>query len=192
MAFTNHETQEINCKILYCGPDGAGKSTNLRSIFMQTSPEIRSGYFVLAPPAPSKPFCFLPLSMGKVGGYHLKLHIYTIAEHLYDSSVAATLIKGLDGLVYVFDSSLESLLPSQQQRKRIISLLTQHGLIESTLPRVVQYNKRDRTDALKTEHLNAVLNPDKVAECQAVAHENVGTLKTLELISKLLLRDIML
>jgi hypothetical protein len=71
VAFTNFETKDIHCKVIYFGAPSSGKSENLRSIFNQTSAEIKSGllelrqedgstrYFDFVFIADSRPECLL-------------------------------------------------------------------------------------------------------------------------------------
>ena len=82
MAVANFETREINCKVLYFGCAGAGKTENLRSIYRKTSPEVLAGLFDMGPVESSQTFEFLPISLGYVREYHLKLHLYFFAQQL--------------------------------------------------------------------------------------------------------------
>ena len=188
MAFTNHETREINCKILYCGPSKAGKNSNLRSIFLHTSREIRSGMFSLGTAAPNY-FSFLPLSMGTVRDYHLRLHLYTMPAMLRGNLVLPTLAKGLDAIVYVVDSSTEKMLANAEALTAIRDLLRGVGVIESEIPCVFQYNKRDLPSAAPLAALRQVIGRTGAPDCEAVASEGIGTMATLELITKKMLSN---
>ena len=68
MAFTNFDTKEINCKILYFGGVGSGKTENLHQILKMTSPDINSGLmrFDKADQPVAGLLEFLPISLGYV------------------------------------------------------------------------------------------------------------------------------
>ena len=71
MAFTNFDTKEINCKIIYFGPRGAGKTENLRSIYKNSADDLRSGLLELDESlGPTRFFDFLPISMGQLRDFH--------------------------------------------------------------------------------------------------------------------------
>ena len=188
MAFTNHETKEINCKILYCGPRSAGKNSNLRSILMHTSKDIRSGMFTLEEPAPFY-FSFLPLSMGQIRDYHLKLHLYTMPAMCRGNLVLPTLAKGVDGIVYVVDSRAEKIISNIEELSGIRELLRGAGVSESEIPCVYQYNKRDLASAAPVAVLRKVLARSGAEDCEAVASEGIGTMATLESITKQVMRN---
>ena len=188
MAFTNHETKEINCKILYCGPNAAGKNSNLRSILMHTSKEIRAGLFSLEAPSPAY-FSFLPLSMGQVRDYHLKLHLYTIPPICQGSLVLPTLSKGVDGIVYVIDSRAEKIMSNIEEIANIRELLRGEGVVDTEIPCVYQYNKRDLAGAAPITALRQMLGRSPDEDCEAVASEGIGTMETLKLVTQRVLKN---
>lgn len=191
MAFTNFETKEINCKIIYFGPRGAGKTANLRAIYAGTSQDVRSGLLELENSTePTKFFDFLPLSLGHVKEFHLKLHLFTLPTNPLYESVNSVILKGVDGFVFVADSRVEAMADNVESLKAARQLLTNAGINVAELPRVFQYNKRDLTDILPLEVLKQELNPSNVPDHKAVATESQGTMETLQSMAKLVLKQI--
>ena len=106
MSFINERDKEIHCKIVYFGPAFAGKSTSLKFIYekvaagrkVPTLSEEKDGSLF---------FDFVPLSLGKVKGYTLRVHLYSVPEGNVHESSRKLILKGVDGLVFVVDSRME-------------------------------------------------------------------------------------
>jgi signal recognition particle receptor subunit beta len=185
MAFTNFDTKEINCKVLYFGAPGAGKTANLRSIFGNTSAEVRSGLLELdAEPQPTKFFDFLPVSLGHVKDFHLKLHLFTLPLNSLYESVGSVILKGIDGFVFVADSRVEAMADNVDCLLAARRILTEEGHNLAEMPRVIQYNKRDMADLVPVEVLRQELNPGLHPDHEAVATQSVGTMETLQAMAK--------
>lgn len=191
MAFTNYETKEINCKVVYFGSRGAGKTENFRSIFKNTSKELQAGLLEIGDARESSHFFeFLPVSIGFVGQYHFKMHLYTLPfQGLYET-VNSVILKGIDGYVFVADSRLEAMAANIQALTELKSVLTDEGYNVSELPRVFQYNKRDRQGVVSLDILRQELNPTAAPDHEAIATESKGTLETLQSMSKLVLQKL--
>jgi len=191
MAFTNFETKEINCKIIYFGPHGAGKTENLRSIYSNTSAEIRSGLLELnESKGATQFFDFLPVSMGFVKDFHLKLHLFTLPTNSLYESVSSVILKGVDGFVFVADSRVESMVYNVDSLTAAKRKLTEEGYNIAEMPRVIQYNKRDMNDLLPIDVLRAELNPGGVPDHEAVAMNSIGTMETLQTMAKSVIKKI--
>ena len=183
MAFTNLETREINCKVLFLGPQGAGKTTNFQSIYRERGLSLSQDRFQLEPEK-SPFFEFLPLSLGHLKDFQIKLHLYTMTLSPLYRTVMSTLIKGVDGVVFVFDSrftALENNMDCWRESKELFSRLGQNLIM---LPKVLQYNKRDHDDALPLELLRHELNPGGLPEVEATAIHSQGTLETVQAIAR--------
>ncbi len=189
MAFTNFETKEINCKVLYFGPPSAGKTASLRSIYSQTSPDVRSGLIELAEhTGPTQFFDFLPVSLGSIKDFHLKMHLYALPSHTLYATLPAVVLKGIDGYVFVADSRVDAMgenIVSLMAAKR---LLSEEGYNASDLPRVIQYNKRDLPNTVPVEIMRQELNPGGAPDQESVAINSMGTMEALQAMAKQVLR----
>jgi signal recognition particle receptor subunit beta len=189
MAFTNYETKEINCKVIYFGARGAGKTENLRSIFKSTSKELQAGLLEMEDSKHGKHFFeFLPVSIGYVGQYHFKMHLYTLPLSGLYETVNTVILKGVDGYIFVADSRLEAMAANIKAQQDLKHLLTDEGYNVAELPRVIQYNKRDAREIVSLDILRQELNPSAAPDHEAVATDSKGTLETLQSMSKIVLQ----
>jgi hypothetical protein len=191
MAFTNFDTKEINCKVIYFGPRGAGKSENLRSIFKLTAPEVQNGLLELdGPDSSTRFFEFLPVSLGYVKDFHVKMHLFTLPTNSLYESVNAVILKGIDGFVYVADSRIEAMADNVAGLSAARRLLSEEGYNVPDLARTFQYNKRDLPDLLPVEVLRQELNPAQLPDHKAVASQGLGTMETLQSMAQMILKKI--
>ena len=184
MAFTNFETKEIHCKVVYFGPASAGKTLNLKSVYTTTAGEMKAGMIDMGGSAGPTPFFdFLPVSLGKIKDYHVKLHLYTMPAHTLYETLQHTLMKGLDAFVFVVDSRVESMPDNIESMSYVRRLLGDHGYSVSDMPRVIQYNKRDMDDIMPVSILREELNSGGFPDHEAIATRSIGTLETLQSIA---------
>jgi hypothetical protein len=185
VAFTNFESKEIHCKVIYFGPSSAGKTENLKSIFNQTSSEIKSGLMELhQEDGSTRYFDFLPLSIGQFRDFHIKLHLFTIPVSSLFQSTASVILRGVDGFVFVADSRAECLVDNVKALNNCRKVLQEEGYNVSDLPRVIQYNKRDLSGIIPLEILRHELNPSGHPDIETSATANVGVIECLELIAR--------
>jgi len=186
MAFTNYKTHEINCKIVYFGARGCGKSANLRAIYEKTSSDMQGGSLSLAKDSgPTPYFDFLPVSVGEVNGYHIKMHLYTVPTNPLLSQAISTMLHGIDGAIFVVDSAPSALASNFEAFRHMQSSINNAGVIFADLPQVVQFNKRDLPNAIESKILKREFNAINRTELEAIANRGVGTLETLQAMTKL-------
>ena len=185
MSFINHAANEIHCKIIYYGPGMGGKTTNLQYIFGQTSPENRGEMSsVVGDTERTLFFDFLPLSIGEIRGFKTRFHLYTVpGQHFYDAS-RKVVLKGVDGVVFVADSSVDRMEENLESLKTLDIGLREQGYDLHHMPFVFQYNKRDIPNPIPVSVLAENLNTFDAPQIEAVAHKGVGVFDTLKLVSK--------
>ena len=159
MSFINEETKEINCKILYCGPLGAGKSTTLKYIYNEATKGADGKNISLNKGNDNTLFFdFVPLNLGKVCGYTIRIHLYTIPrENGYDQA-KQMIATGIDGVVFVADSKLDRMEENMNALSEIRKLLQTTEKTPGAIPFVFQYNKRDLSGTVPIEELRRYLN----------------------------------
>ncbi len=190
MSYINHMAREINCKVVYYGPGLCGKTTNLQYIFEKATPESKGKMISLATETERTLFFdFLPLSLGEVGGFKTRFHLYTVPGQVFYDASRKLILKGADAVVFVadsqearFDANLESLDNLRDNMKEM-------G-VPTDIPFVMQYNKRDLPDVSSIDELEAALNPDGAPSIEAVARTGLGVFDTLKLTAKLLISDL--
>lgn len=191
MSFINYNTKEINCKIIYFGPAGCGKTTNLRHIFAQTAPESRGNLATLNAPSESTLlFDFLPLSVGTLNEFKIRLHLYTVPGQAQFDASRKLLLRGVDGIVFVLDSEVTRLEANLESWRALETNLEEQGYEIKNIPFVVQLNKRDLPNASPVAELNRALNPMAHPHFEAVARTGVGVMETLKGLTSLVLKEL--
>jgi signal recognition particle receptor subunit beta len=194
MAFVNHSEKAVHFKIVYAGPAGAGKTTNLRAVCQRLSPQLLPG--AMTPPAPDAkasvspmlydgaPFDYVPTAIGELRGHTLHYALYSVPEALGNARDIA--IKGADAVVLVTDPRPEGLAETEATMR---ALATSFGRTWGSLPLVLQCNKRDLTGGIAKEVAAQKLGLPGINAIDAVAASGQGVLETLKEIIKMLLQS---
>jgi signal recognition particle receptor subunit beta len=192
MVFFNWATMQMAAKIVYYGPGLCGKTSNLSYIYAKTSPESRGEMVSLETESDRTLFFdLLPIEVGTIGGFKTRLQLYTVPGQVFYNTTRKLVLKGVDGLVFVADSQRPMREANIESFKSLAENLDEFGLGISEVPIVLQYNKRDLSNILTIEELNADLNPDgalKFEESSAVNGD--GVITTLKEITKLTLKKL--
>ena len=192
MVFFNWATMQMAAKIVYYGPGLCGKTSNLSYIYAKTSPESRGEMVSLETESDRTLFFdLLPIEVGTIGGFKTRLQLYTVPGQVFYNTTRKLVLKGVDGLVFVADSQRPMRDANLESFKSLVENLDEFGLGISEVPIVLQYNKRDLSNILTIEELNADLNPDdsfKFEEASAVNGD--GVITTLKEITKLTLKKL--
>ncbi len=186
MVVLNYTGGEINAKIVYYGPGVSGKTTNLEFIH-EKAPQSARGKMVSMKTQTDRTlfFDFLPLELGDISGYRTRFLLYTVPGQVYYNATRKLVLKGVDAIVFVADSSRAKLEENMESLRNLEHNLNEHGLSLDDIPWVIQYNKRDIPDAMKVADLNARLNPLGVPTFEAVATLGTGVYETLHGIATL-------
>jgi small GTP-binding protein len=186
MASINFKKKEIECKIVYYGPGRSGKTTNLEYIFKSYKNYV-SGEMISIKTEGDRTlfFDFLPMGIGKIKGFNVRLQLYTVPGQVQYKSTRKLVLKQVDGIVFVADSV------NVRRGKNILSLqdmqanLKEYGISIYKIPLVLQYNKRDLGDQgiplMTVEQMEKELNGQlRVPSFPASAMIGTGVGKTLK------------
>ncbi len=188
MSFINKALREINCKIVYYGAGLGGKTTNLQWIFEQTSRNSGDKMLSLATEDERTLFFdFLPLDLGKIRNYKVRLHLYTVPGQIAYQSSRKLILRGVDGVVFVADSQSGRMEANLTAIEDLQQNLKELGEDFFELPYVLQMNKRDLTDSLPAAQIKALLTRKDEPVFEAVANRGTGVLDTLKGIGRLVL-----
>ncbi len=191
MALINQKAREINCKLVYYGPGLCGKTTNLQYIFERASPDSKGKMISLATETDRTLFFdFLPLALGEVHGYKLRMHLYTVPGQVFYDASRKLILKGADGIIFVADSQVNRLDANIESLENLRENMRENGLDLTTTPFVLQYNKRDLPEVCSVADLRQELNPNRVPEHEAVARSGAGVFDTLRSISKAIVAEL--
>lgn len=185
MATLNYGTRQLDCKIVYYGPALGGKTTNLTRLH-QFLPAESAGELTNLATRQDRTLYFdlLPVNLGRVGDYYVKVHLFTVPGQVYYNATRRVVLSGVDGVVMVFDSSPDRESANYQSLANLEENLQSHGLSIDSIPIVFQYNKRDLPDAMDLEFMSRSLNPEGLyEEFAATALHGEGVQETLKSIS---------
>jgi mutual gliding-motility protein MglA len=132
-------------------------------------------------------FDFLPLDLGRVHGYQVRFHIYTVPGQVLYERTRVAVLNGADGVVFVADSQRQKLAENVRSLQELARNLVQQGKRFLDFPLVMQYNKRDTGDALPLAILEKYLNSMRVPAYESVASRGLGVFDTLRCASKLVI-----
>jgi signal recognition particle receptor subunit beta len=188
MSFINHMSKEINCKVVYYGPGLCGKTTNLQHIHDTTKPDAKGKMISLATETERTLFFdFMPLALGKINGYKVRFHLYTVPGQVFYDASRKLILKGADGVIFVADSQPGRIEANIESVENLELNLGAYDNSLSKIPYVIQYNKRDLPEVSSLEDLRAQLNPLGVPEFEASAKSGEGVMTTLKGLAKLVL-----
>ena len=112
MAFLNPKNKEVQVKIVYYGPGRGGKTTNLEYINNKYKHRIMTDMVSLKTHGDRTLFFdFLPLDIGRIKGYEIKIQLYTVPGQVKYNQTRKLVLKGADGIVFVADA-----IPEQREK----------------------------------------------------------------------------
>jgi signal recognition particle receptor subunit beta len=191
MTFINYASREINCKIVYYGPGLCGKTTNLQYIFDSTAPQAKGKLISLATETDRTLFFdFMPLELGSVRGFKTRFHLYTVPGQVFYDASRKLILKGVDGVVFVADSQEERMDANIESMYNLEENLQTQGYDLTTLPYVLQLNKRDLPNILSIVDLTGELQRKGEPVLEAVASTGVGVFDTLKAVAKQVLTEL--
>jgi signal recognition particle receptor subunit beta len=184
MAVINLRSRQIQIKIVYYGPALSGKTETLAYIHRVHGQGIGSELLKVSAGDRTVLFDFLTFTLSAVNGFSLVVRLYSVPGREGCDEVRRTLLKGVDGIVFVADASA-------MRKTNILSLkdlqsnLAAHRKFLERLPLVFQFNKYDlarrgvlllpRTTLL--HDLNAVLRKPSFVTSAADGKNIVAALK---------------
>ncbi len=191
MSFINPVSREINCKIVYYGAGLGGKTTNLQWIYKNTAGQSAEPMISLTTEEDRTLFFdFVPLEIGKIRGYHLRFHLYTVCGQVRYEPTRKLVLRGVDGLIFVADSQEGRMDENLNALRELEKNLHELGRDPAVVPLVIQLNKRDLEDAIPADEMKGLLARSEEEVFEAIASEGVGVFETLRGIGKRVVEDV--
>jgi hypothetical protein len=198
MAFINKSAKEIQVKIVYYGPGRCGKTTNLLYINQKMNAQFM-GKMISIDTRGDKTlfFDFLPLSLGKIRGFSIRVQLYTVPGQVLYNESRKMVLKGVDGVVFVADSMEVQQQANVESLQNLRENLADDNLDLDELPLVLQFNKRDLEGSvipvLEEVALNHDLNSmmkNPAPAVMASALQGPGVFDTLREVSKITIKSV--
>jgi mutual gliding-motility protein MglA len=191
VSLVNYSAREIICKIVYYGPGRSGKTTNLQWIHERVPAERRGALMSLATEMDRTLFFdYLPVELGVIAGFRVRFQLYTVPGQVYYDATRRLVLQGADGVVFVADSHRRRVDDNFASFRNLQENLLQNGFDPRNFPICVQYNKRDVTDPIPLDDLEAALNFRCMPSHQACAVTGEGVFDTLHSVSAQVLREL--
>jgi hypothetical protein len=130
-------------------------------------------------------FDFLPFDVGLIKGFEVKMQLYTVPGQVKYDSTRRLVLRGVDGLVFVADSSANRRHKNIESLKNLHKNLGTYNKSIFQVPLVLQYNKRDLAEqgvplmsvAAMDKTLNAKLKVPSYPASAVTGYNIVETLK---------------
>ncbi len=191
MAQVNPLTREVLIKLVYYGPGLGGKTTTLQKVHAASPAETRGKIVSLATPVDrTLYFDFMPLRVGPVHGYPVRLQLFTVPGQVYFNATRKLVLTGADGVVFVADSQRERQDANVESLQNLEANLNEQDRSLSRVPHVMQYNKRDLPGVLSIADLDATLNAHRAPSFESTAARGQVVLEPLDELVRLVLIDL--
>jgi signal recognition particle receptor subunit beta len=186
MVLFNHATREMTAKIVYYGPGLCGKTTNLMVIFDKLDPKSKGKMLSLATKTDRTLFFdLLPVDIGKVGNFNLKIQLYTVPGQVFYNETRKLVLRGADAVVFVADSQRSMADSTKESFKNLLDNMRENQIDPDDTPIVIQYNKRDIPGVPAVEELEHLLGLEGYPHTEASALKGDGVMETFKLVSKM-------
>ena len=144
MAIINLKKKEVQAKVVYYGPGRGGKTTNLEYIYKKFRSRIQTEMVTIKTHGDRTLFFdFLPIEIGKIKGYDIRIQLYTVPGQVKYESTRRLVLRGVDGIVFVADSLAVRRKENVLSLKSLADNLASYKKSILEIPLVFQYNKRD-------------------------------------------------
>jgi signal recognition particle receptor subunit beta len=187
----NLEAREITLKIVYYGPALSGKTTNLQQLHAQLAQEVR-GKMVTLDTQDDRTlyFDFLPVEFGTDLDYRIKLKLFTVPGQVMHRSTRRLVLAGADAVAFICDSQRSAASANAYSYRDLETNLRANGFDLSSLPAVVQFNKRDMEDIKPMEEIREAWKGSGIPVLPASAVRGEGVIETLRALLERLYRHL--
>lgn len=154
MTELNEQLQRLTIKLVYYGPALSGKTTNLTRLHDMLAPQLKGEMMTLETEGDRTLFFdLLPLGFTAPSGLLIKFKLFTVPGQVIHDGTRKAVLSRADGVMFVADSQNNQIYNNGASFDNLIANANMVGLDLSTLPLVVQFNKRDLPDILSKEEI---------------------------------------
>jgi|UniRef100_A0A7C2ZDB0 signal recognition particle receptor subunit beta len=180
------ERKLVRLKIVYYGVAQSGKTTNLEKLS-----EMEKLDLVRLDTQGERTLVFdFTTKKVQVGDITLSFALYTIPGQDIYKDIRLTVLRGVDGLVFVVDAQRERLAENVNFYSLLKADLLRLGKSLADVPLVIQYNKMDLQNALSYQELERYINVDSYPSVCASAIKGEGVLETLKMLEDYLVSKV--
>jgi signal recognition particle receptor subunit beta len=125
-----------------------------------------------------------------VRGFKTRFHLYTVPGQVFYDASRKLILKGVDGVIFVADSQNERMDANLESVDNLQVNLKSQGYDLTTIPYVLQLNKRDLPNVAPVEEMKRLLVKKNEPMFEAVASKGTGVFETLKGVAKLVLSEL--
>ena len=172
--------RELTVKLVYYGPALSGKTTNLQSLHELVDTG-STGRLMTLETRDDRTLFFdlLPLSVSTSSGLKVRIKLFTVPGQVIHNATRRLVLQGVDGIVFVADSRKSETKANQASFLNMQANLKENNVDPTTIPLVVQFNKRDLPNVRSDEELEKLAKRGTEPVYKAIAIRGVGVLETL-------------
>jgi signal recognition particle receptor subunit beta len=171
--------RQLTLKLVYYGPPHSGKTSNLRSLYSAVD-KLNRGRLMTLDTRDDRTLFFdlLPLFF-RASGFSFQIKVYTVPGQPVHEATRKIVLAKADAVAFVADSRPDQREANRQSWQNLEANLKALGLDASGTPApiVVQYNKRDLTDAVPLDEVDRFDDPARVIH-EACAPSGIGVVAT--------------
>ena len=189
MVQINMAEREITVKVVYYGPALSGKTTNLLKLHEMMDTGSRSKMVTLDTTGDrTLYFDFLPIEFGTANGFAVKVKLFTVPGQVMHKSTRKVVLAGADAVAFVADSQRASASANAYSWRDMEANLASNGIDFASIPKVVQFNKRDLPDVKALQEIKEAWGD--VSTFPAVALRGEGVRETFRELMRQLYRSL--
>lgn len=156
MAELDERLNRLTVKVVYYGPALSGKTTNLTRLHDLLAPELIGDMMTLETEGDRTLFFdLLPFGFTAPSGLLVKFKVFTVPGQVAHDGTRKAVLSRTDGVVFVADSQRNQAMNNGSSFENLVGNVPLVGLDLATLPLVVQFNKRDLSDILSEDEIQA-------------------------------------
>jgi signal recognition particle receptor subunit beta len=180
---------EVVFKIVYAGPEGAGKTRSLAGVHRLLGTGCEPAVSAQTSCDRTLVFGYRPERPVMVRGLRARFQMITVPGHVHYAATWQLALRGADGIVFVADSTPSRMAANADALKSTFLALQQNGTQLANVPFVFQCNKRDIPNPCPTSEIERVLNvlQPKAPMVESCADTGEGLLPALEALSQKML-----
>lgn len=187
------DRRELTATLVVYGAAKSGKTSILHCVQDRVAPDRRSNLSPFGSDRAMAPLLdWLPLELGVIGGWHVRVHLYAIPDQRHADATRRLVLADADGVLLAADAQASRLADNQSALRSLRDNLHDHDGRVRDVPMVLAYTKSDLPAELllPRELLNRELNPTAVPDFACSALRGDGVLEALHALVTLTMRSI--
>jgi len=179
MAFVDIQRREVTLKLVYYGPAMSGKTTNLQQLHRAMAGHTE-GELVSLDTRDDRTLFFdlLPLKLSTVGGFTIKLKLFTVPGQVIHNTTRKIVLQGADGVAFVADSRVSETRANNESFANLRHNLEENGIAFDDIAVVIQLNKRDLPGIRSDEEVRKIQAKGREPVFTAIAIDGIGVAET--------------